>query len=89
MQNPPPSLDKLERALAYVAAVVVRYGEAYAPILERLEREVEAARSNGATARARRILDEYRRKGAAAEPIRLAAALQCQINDDTNAGSSI
>jgi hypothetical protein len=81
MQTPPQSLEELERALAFVAAVVVRYGEAYAPILDRLDREVEAARRNGATARARRILDEFRASAATNEPIRLTVELPRQIED--------
>ena len=54
-----------------MAHIVVRHGERYAPILDRLEREVEAARRDGATARARRILKEFQNKAASAEPIRL------------------
>lgn len=54
-----------------MAQIVLRHGETYAPILERLEREVEIARRDGATARARRILQEFQNKAASAEPIRL------------------
>lgn len=53
------SLERLERALAVVAYIVVRHGNVYAPILERLEREVEAARRNDPTVRAQRILEAY------------------------------
>jgi len=51
------SLERLERALAKAALVVVMYGEVFAPILERLEREVEAVRRNDPVDRARRILE--------------------------------
>lgn len=71
MQASSPSLEALERALVFMAHIVLRHGETYAPILERLEREVEAARRDGATARAKRILEEFQSKAASAEPIRL------------------
>lgn len=71
MQASHPSLETLERALVFMAQIVLRHGETYAPILERLEREVEAARSNGATARAKRILEEFRARVPSTEPIRL------------------
>lgn len=38
-------ISELERALRVVAYVVVRHGEVYGPILERLQHEIEAARS--------------------------------------------
>ena len=60
MHDRRPSLEQLERALAINAYLVVRYGERYAHTLERLEREVENARRNGAVARARRILEYYK-----------------------------
>ena len=85
----PPSLEKLEWALVFMAQIVLRHGETYAPILERLEREVEAARRDGATARAKRILEEFRARSAAAEPIRLMSEPTRQINDISNKGSSI
>lgn len=75
----PPSLEQLERALAFVAHIVVRHGEQYAPILDRLEREVEIARRDGATARAKRILEEFRARAASTEPIRLEADTPRQI----------
>jgi hypothetical protein len=53
------SLERLERALAVMAYVVLRHGAVYAPILARLEREVEAARRDDPLVRARRILDAY------------------------------
>lgn len=59
-----PSLERLERALAINAYLVVRYGERYAHTLERLEREVEEARRNGVIDRARRILEDYKATGA-------------------------
>jgi hypothetical protein len=57
------SLERLERALAVVAYVVLRHGAVYAPILERLEREVEAARRDDPMMRAQRILHGYTAAG--------------------------
>ncbi|AHB48163.1 hypothetical protein W911_06850 [Hyphomicrobium nitrativorans NL23] len=88
MQSP-PSLEKLEQALAFVAQIVLRHGEVYAPILDRLEREVEAARRNGATARAKRILEEFRAKNALAEPIQLTGEAPRQINHNSSKGGAI
>lgn len=52
-----PTVQELEHSLALAAYVVVRHGEAYVPILERLERELEEARQRVShTDRARRIL---------------------------------
>ena len=53
------TLERLERALAIVAYVVVQHGKVYAPILERLEREVEAARRDDPVLRARKLLAAY------------------------------
>jgi hypothetical protein len=53
------SLERLERALAVVAYIVLRHGAVYAPILERLEREVEVARRDDPMIRAKRILEGY------------------------------
>ena len=50
-------LVELERALHVVAYIVVRHGDAYAPLLDRLEAEIEAERRKGNHRdRARRIL---------------------------------
>jgi hypothetical protein len=57
--NDEVTLERLERALCVVALIVVEHGDAFAPILERLEREVEAARRDSARERARRILEAY------------------------------
>ncbi len=52
-------VDRLERALVVAAYIVVRYGAVYAPYVDRLEAELEAARKGDAAARARRILARY------------------------------
>jgi hypothetical protein len=57
------SLERLERALAVVAYVVLRHGAVYVPILERLEREVEVARRTDPMARAKHILHSYTEAG--------------------------
>lgn len=53
-----PTLAELEEALALMAYIVCRHGEVYAPIMDRLEREVEEARRRVPSAeRARRLLE--------------------------------
>lgn len=49
-------LERLERALAVVAYVVVKHGAVYAPILER---ELETARTSAPVERARNLLQRY------------------------------
>lgn len=52
-----PDIADLEKALAVVAYIVLRHGDAYAPLLDRLEREVEEARRRTSHRdRAQRIL---------------------------------
>ncbi len=51
----------LERALAVVAYIVLRHGEAYAPLLDRLETELEEARRRTSHRdRAQRILASFK-----------------------------
>jgi hypothetical protein len=52
-------IERLERALALAAQIVLRHGATYAVYLDRLERELEMARQNDQTERARRILANY------------------------------
>jgi len=52
-------IERIERALTLAAYVVVRHGPVYAPLLDRLEWELDAARLNDPTERARRILEAY------------------------------
>ncbi len=55
--------SELERGLAVAAYLVVRHGDAYVPVLERLEREVEAERNRvDHRARASRILQSLTRE---------------------------
>lgn len=54
----PVTIETLEQTLAVLAYVVVKHGQVYAPLFERVEREVEVAR-NGPEARARRFLESY------------------------------
>jgi hypothetical protein len=56
-------IERLERALALAAQIVLRHGATYAVYLDRLERELEAARQNDPTERARRILASYTEEG--------------------------
>ncbi len=57
------SIERIERALVLAAYIVVRHGEVYSPYVERLERELESARRDDPTSRARRILETYTREG--------------------------
>ena len=49
-------VERLERALVLAAYIVLRHRPVYAPYIDRLERELEAARHNEPTERAKRIL---------------------------------
>jgi hypothetical protein len=53
----------IERALAVVAYIVVRHGDAYVPLLDRLEQEWEREQQRGATkTRAQAILAKLTRE---------------------------
>jgi coproporphyrinogen III oxidase-like Fe-S oxidoreductase len=52
-------IERLERPLVLAAYIVLRHGPIYAPYIDRLERELEAARQNDPTERAKRILATY------------------------------
>jgi hypothetical protein len=58
-----PSRDdriaRLERALVLAAYIVLHHGEVYAPYVDRLEQELKAAREDGPSSRARRIIERY------------------------------
>jgi hypothetical protein len=56
-------IDQLERALALAAYIVLRHGPVYTPYIDRLEKELEAARRNDPTERAKRILQTYTVEG--------------------------
>lgn len=55
--------DRLEGALLVAAYAVVKHGPQYAPIVDRLERELESVRRENPTARAIKILERYRGNG--------------------------
>lgn len=57
------TIERLERALVLVAYIVMRHGPVYAPYIDRLERELERARQNDPTERAKRILQTYAAEG--------------------------
>ncbi len=61
----PVTEERLERALAYAAWVVARHGTVYAPLFDRLERELIAYRSRHTSVeeRARRLLGPQTREG--------------------------
>jgi len=56
-------VERLEHALVVVAYIVLRHGPVYAPYIDRLERELESARQNDPTERAKRILETYAANG--------------------------
>lgn len=58
------TIERLERALAIAAYVVVLDGPVAAPLFNRLERELAQARAAGDTVtRARALLESYRTAG--------------------------
>lgn len=61
----PITEERLERALAYAAWVVARHGTAYAPLFDRLERELIAYRSQHSSIedRVKRLLSPQTREG--------------------------
>lgn len=65
MQNVTVTIERLERALALAAYIVMLDGPIAAPLFDRLERELAAARAtNGTVARAKALLESYRTNGA-------------------------
>lgn len=64
-ENREPTIAEIEEATLFIAYVVERYGEQYAPIMDRLVIELEEARKRGGspTERAKRILDEAEADG--------------------------
>ncbi len=60
---PNPSAAEIREGLIYAAYLVERYGEVYAPILDRLERELAAAQKETPRDRARRILEAHTFEG--------------------------
>jgi len=56
-------VERLERALVFAAQIVLKYGPAHAPYIDRLEMELEKARKDDPTERAKRILERYTVEG--------------------------
>ena len=56
-------IQRLERALALAAYIVLRHGVVYAAYIDRLERELEVARRSSPIYRAKRILETYTLEG--------------------------
>ena len=60
------TLERLEQALAAISYAIVLDGPIYAPVLERLEREIAAKRaSEDVVSRARHHLEQFRDQAAA------------------------
>lgn len=57
------TIEELELALAKLAYIVLKHGKQYAPIMDRIERELEEARKSDPTERAKRILQNYMEPG--------------------------
>jgi hypothetical protein len=61
------TLERLERALAAVSYAIMLDGPVYAPVLDRLEREIAAMRANDdVVSRAKKHLERFRDQAAAA-----------------------
>ena len=58
-----PMIGRLEHAIVLAAYIVLRHGTVYAPYIDRLEKELEAARRSDPTEHARRILETYTAAG--------------------------
>ena len=56
-------IERLEWALVLVAYIVIRHGSVYAPYIDRLARELEKARRDEPTERAKRVLETYATEG--------------------------
>jgi hypothetical protein len=64
-EHEPLTIERLERALAFCAQLVVLDGPVLVPLFESLERDLAAMRAEqGAVARAKALLEGYRRPGA-------------------------
>ena len=57
------SLEELHYALSVVAYAITRHGAVYAPILDRLERDIEIAGKRDPLVRARAILAAHTERG--------------------------
>jgi hypothetical protein len=63
--NEPVTLERLELALATISYAILLDGPVYAPVLERLEREIAAMRANeDVVSRARQYLERIRDQAA-------------------------
>jgi len=73
------TIDDLDYALSVVAYAMTRHGDVYAPILERLEAELDKARREDPMERARAILrDQTLRGGRNAIRVRTSALLSSE-----------
>lgn len=78
------TLQEIEEARAYVAYAVEKYGDAYLPVLRRLEREVEAARQKETPGdRARRARREAEARIQPRGMTRDDAAAYCSLSPST------
>jgi hypothetical protein len=68
LDGEPVTLDRLERGLALMAYLVALDGEVLVPLFEKLERDLEAMRSNQDTiTRARKLAESYKVAGGVKE----------------------
>lgn len=64
MKREPITLERLQRAQALIARLILRDGPVYAPYLDRLDREIDALKSkDDIVARARRVLQDQTAAG--------------------------
>ena len=75
-------VERLERALVLAAQIVLQHGPVYAPYIDRLEMELEKARKNDPTERAKRILERYTVDGAE-NAMRLSQSRLCSKDGPT------
>jgi hypothetical protein len=66
-RDEPVTLERLEWALAAISYAILLDGPVYAPVLDRLEREIAALRaSEDVVSRAQQYLEQFRDQAAAA-----------------------
>lgn len=60
---PHPTEQQLREAITFVSEIIIEHGAKYAPLLDRLEQELDKLRHADPLARARRHVDAARLRG--------------------------
>lgn len=62
------SIEELERYRVLAAYLILKFGDEYGFVLERVESDLERARQDDPQAKALKVMEELRRKRAGAKP---------------------